>query len=558
MIVLLQIMVLALTPAIMYLIGIGLNNRIMGFVLGLSVFFREFNTLSVSSLTTTSNSKLLMTELPTALILSILLLVIINWQRSSYRRPFYSLIVGGVLGILVLTRSQSLILIPFIILIFLLTLIKTKKSFLIHSLLFILGLLLVISPWLYRNYKISGQFALEDQTNTSDMVNRISGVPVASYQGISVISTEDKSMFAQVISTMIGHPMDTLGFISNHFVNNIYSSLQILPLRQTPIANFDNVFMANDLFWLKQVRNLNAQQVILLTTFLIMIILGIFGLYSSLGKIGFAPLILFLGYCFSSAITRISGWRFTIPIDWVVLLYFWVGLIEFIKYFLRVLNIHGHQNDSKESIDHNESLNELNNSKKWILLLVLLLQFFGLSLPLFVYSFPGVFANQSRNNMINKINPIIQNSNIPKGVKEKTTTILNSNSVNIEEGIGYYPRFYERGDGEPINQNTVYYLQEYSRLLFYFIGERRTDVMLRSVSSPEIFRNSSEVMIISKTNGTYDEAYFIIVKTDKYWIYINDEIIPSCLLNPDHILHSIRNDYSIYSQSCINQFISYY
>jgi hypothetical protein len=558
MIVLLQIIVLALTPAIIYLIGVSLNNRIMGFVLALSVFFREFNTLSVASLTTTSNSKLLMTELPTALILSVLLLVIIKWHNASNKQSIYSLLVGGVLGILVLTRSQSLILIPFIVLIFLLTLIKFKKQLLIQSLLFVLGLLLVISPWLYRNYKISGQFALEDQTNTSDMVNRISGMPVAEYQGISVISTENGSMFNQVIFTMLNHPMATLGFISNHFVNNIYSSLQILPLRQEKITNFDNVFLADDLFWLKQDKNLNAQQVILLTTFLIMIILGIVGLYTSLGIMGLAPLILFLGYCFSSAITRISGWRFTIPIDWVVLLYFWVGLIEFVKFFLRVLNIHGHQNDSKKSIDHTEPFNEMGNFKKVILLFVLLLLFCGLSLPSFVYSFSGVYANQSRYNLINKINPIIQNSSIPLSVKEKTIPILNSNSVNIEEGIGYYPRFYERGDGEPINQNTVYYLQEYPRLLFYFIGEHRTDVMLRSATSPENFPNASEVIIVTKTNGSYDDAYFVIVKTDRYWIYLNDEIIPSCLLNPDNILHGIRNDYSIYKQSCINQFSSNY
>ncbi len=558
MIVLLQIMVLALTPAIMYLIGVGLNNRIMGFVLGLSVFFREVNTLSVSSLTTTSSSKLLMTELPTALILSILLLVIIKWQRSTHRQPIYSLMMGGVLGIFALLRSQSLILIPFIIFIFLLNLFKVKKQLLIQSLLFFLGLLLIISPWLYRNYKISGQFLLEDQTYSNVFMKRILGVPVAENIIISEIGIGDKGMFAQVISTMISHPMDTLGFISNHFVHNIYSSVQILPLRQEPIVNFDDVFLAKDLFWINQDKNPNAQQVILFISFLLMIILGIVGLYTSLGLVGFTPLILFLGFCFSSAITRISGWRFTIPIDWVVLLYFWVGLFEFVKYLLRVLNINGHQNSPRKFINHTDAFSEFSNSKKEILLLVVFIFICGLSLPWFVYSFPGVYANQSKINLINKINPIIQNSNIPLSVKEKTLSILKSNSVKIEEGIGYYPRFYERGDGEPINQNTVYYLQEYPRLLFYFIGERRTDVMLRSASSPEIFPNSSEVMIISKTNETYDEAYFIIVKTDKYWIYFNDEIIPPCLLNPDHILHDIWNDYSIYSQSCINQFISNY
>ncbi len=555
-VVFLQIIVLSLTPALIYLIGVCFNNRIMGFVLGVSVFFREFNTLSVASLITTSNSKLLMTELPTALILSILLLVIIKWHNASNGQSIHSLIVGGVLGFLVLTRSQSLILIPFIIFIFLLTLIKYKKQLFIQSFLFLLGLLLIISPWLYRNFKISGQFAFEDQTNTSDMVNRLSGKPVATYQGISVLDDKDSSMFTQVISTLLSHPFDTLSFMSNHFVNNVFSSLQILPLRQEPIPNLDNVFMADDLFWIKQNKNLNVKQVILFTTFLLMIILGIVYLYSSYGIIGLAPLILFLGYCFSSAITRISGWRFTIPIDWIVLLYFWVGLIEIVKYCLRILNIINVKKGSREIINNTEALREFKISKKGFLLSVLFLLFCGLSLPLFVYAFPSVYAKQSRINLINKISPIIQNSNIPSDAKEKINSIINDNLTIIEEGIGYYPRFYQAGEGEPINQNTVYYLQDYPRLLFYFIGQRRTDVMLRSVNSPEVFPNSSNVIIVTKTNESYDEAYFIIVKTDKYWIYINNEIIPACLLSIENGNQNNGNNIPFDNQSCLSQFSS--
>ena len=556
-VVLLQTIMLALIPALIYLIGVCFNNRIMGLVLGVSLLFREFNTLSVASLITTSNSKLLMTELPTILILSILLLVIIKWHKSSNKKYIYALIVGGVLGFLVLMRSQSLILIPFIVLIILIALIKNWKQFFIQSFLLLLGLFLIISPWLYRNYKISGQIVFDDKTNTSDMVNRILGKPVASYQGISVLNDEDRSMFAQVVSTIISHPVETLQYMGNHLVNNLFSSLQILPLRLDPIKNLDNLFTANDLFWVNQNKSLNVKQVILLSTFLLFIIQGIVCLYTSYGLMGLTPLIIFLGYCFSSAITRISGWRFTIPIDWIVLLYFWVGLIESVKYCLRILNIRDFEKGLKKTIIDNGTIREFNISKNRIFLFIIILLLCGLSLPLFIYYFSGVYTNQSRINLTNKINLIIQNSNTPIFIEEKISSILNDGSTMVEEGVAYYPRYYDKGEGEPINQDTIYFIQQYPRLLFYFIGNRRTDVMLRITNSPEVFPNSSNVIIVTKTNESYDEAYFIIVKTDKYYIYMNDEYNQPCLINSENPRKNNGDNYLSNDKNCLNHFYSY-
>ena len=71
-IILLQVLVMAFVPALMYLLVKQMGSRLVGLLLASFTILIEFNTLQVASLTTTSNTKILMTEWPTMLMMVII------------------------------------------------------------------------------------------------------------------------------------------------------------------------------------------------------------------------------------------------------------------------------------------------------------------------------------------------------------------------------------------------------------------------------------------------------------------------------------------------------
>jgi hypothetical protein len=64
-----QTFVLAAIPVIFYYLGKKLHSRAAGTVIALLFIFRELNTLLISSNTRVSNTKMLLVDLPTLLLL---------------------------------------------------------------------------------------------------------------------------------------------------------------------------------------------------------------------------------------------------------------------------------------------------------------------------------------------------------------------------------------------------------------------------------------------------------------------------------------------------------
>ncbi len=446
--------------------------------------------------------------------------------KQQKNRSIYSSLIGSVTGALILTRSQSLILIPFIALIFYITALKSWKRIVIYICLFALGIALVVTPWLYRNYQISGHFALEDSRNTSDMVNRIMGKPVETYQGIYILDNPEQVLFKQVFASYLNHPLETLKFIGNHFFNNMISSIRILPIRTELIKNFDSIFRLDDLFWTKQGNEFKFIQAFILVVYLLIIAIGISYAFITTGVSGLTPIIIFLGYSLSSAITRISGWRFIISVDWVVLLYFWIGLYSCLLFILNLLGVNINNLSSTKlfnKIKFSTSIFHLKNIRKTIFVNILFLCF-GLALPLFVYIMPRPYASQSRAENIEEIKNAIENYDISAFTKGKIFKALEDDSVFIETGKAFYPRFYKSGDGEPINQKNIYYFQDYPRLLFYFIGRIRKDVQLEISESPKVFPNNTDVIICATDKDEFWETLFVLVKSDPKIIFFSDSI----------------------------------
>ncbi len=155
-VILVQMIVLACFPAVLYLLGKEFGSRPAGIMLALLTIFREIHSIQAAPFTrSVANVKLYFSEIPTALGLSLFLLFCVRWMKRREQPGLNPLLAGGMLGITMLIRTQSLAVLPFVLLFALVTVWPDWKKLLLPAALLIAGLVVTVAPWLWRNYQIT-------------------------------------------------------------------------------------------------------------------------------------------------------------------------------------------------------------------------------------------------------------------------------------------------------------------------------------------------------------------------------------------------------------------
>jgi hypothetical protein len=511
-IILLQTILLAMIPSVLYIIGKKTSSRLAGLSLGVFIILLELNRLKVASLVTTSNTKLLMTELPTTLILAVLILGILIFSKKTTFFRIYPLYIGVIFGLLVLLRSQTLFLFPIIVGIFIFILYKNKKRILEAVGLLTLAVLLVITPLILRNWQLTGKLAIEDPNATQLVIQLYQNDKnqTGSESQENMNGEEPPDLFGAMINFILRNPGEYIGFVGNNFLHNEILSIFTLPVRPFPIQDLNQFINPVDLFWVNN-KNINYRTMSLLLVFLAIICIGIASAYSQNKFIGLIPLVFHLAYNFSSALSRFSGWRFIMPVNWILLLYFSIGLIQLVKLFLVFFGFSQKGITSSLIIEQNSEVLDSNKNQFPTIGLIggiSVAIILGLSILATMTFIPSRYANQNRGELIQDLtkNPAWKDS---LSKKEGILDLLNSKNVFIEKGMAFYPRFYNAGDGEPTRSASAYQTREFPRLVFLLIGNDRRELVFPIRESPLYFPNGSEVIIVYRIKP--DRGYEILL-----------------------------------------------
>ena len=529
-VVFLQTLFLALIPALSYLIGKEVGSRWVGFLLaGYTILF-EWNTLQVASLTTTSNSKLLMTELPTTLLMACLVYVIILWSKKPAQKKHLSLVMGGFLGLNILLRSQTLVLVPFLILYFFLRLIKKGKVFLQAGFLFILGVALVISPWLIRNWQITGKIAFEDPKYTQVVIQLYeSNQPDGTSSIIGNTEGQETSdFFGSAIGYILNNPGQYAGFVLNNFLHNEVLSIFTLPVRSVGVPGLSELFLPLDPFWIKPENRLGTNQVLIILVYLGLIACGIAQSYSSFKLAGLVPLFVHLAYNLSNGLSRISGWRFLQPIQWVVFFYFIIGVVYLVKWFYSqmVLLKDNKSNGFLFSIEGDSSETEKGPSHidRKVFFWTVFFLLAGLAVVGIIQVIPQPYANQEKQQVEQELLELSSWQEIPEK-RNAIVDLLQDENLIIEKGRAFYPKFYAAQDGEPSRNESIYNYQNFPRLIFVFIGQERREIMVPMRSSPNFFPNASEVILVGYETSNGFKVVLVALNTNFPILYFSESIL---------------------------------
>jgi hypothetical protein len=479
-VILLQTLVLAIFPVVLYLLGKELAGRSLGLGMALLAVFRDLTAnVAAPFANNYTYTKLFFSEIPAALLISLFTLMAIRWMRQS-KPPWYALLAGGILGLSSLIRLQSAVALVAVIPIGFF-IVKNRPKWLAGSALMIVGVALALVPWLARNYRATGGLVLDNPISQTMVLARRWGgdngntlIPRLPGEGDAQYSSR---MSGLALTSLRENPGRILGSAINHFLNNEISNLLVFPLRDQ-LNSPGELIWPEHAFWQTWMGQPAPGQIPVIAFYLVLLGLGLATVWYKNGLLGLLPLALTLVYNAWTALFLSSGDRFLVPVDWAVYLYLYLGL-------LTLANLVGN-NGLGSRLNNGETDNGKTISASWrgLPLTAAIILLLGASIPLTESAFPQKYPPLNA--------PIVPSTEV------------------ILHGRAIYPRWYDAGEGEPGTAKLGYGVTNEARLVFFLAGEENTLVIFPLKTAPISFPNASDVMI----TGTQEDGFVRAQKID--------------------------------------------
>jgi len=552
-IIFLQVGVLAIFPVLLYWMSRILDNRLSGIIIAVLITLREANAIFLNNAITVSHSKLIMADFPTAVGIGLFCVIVLAWLKKPERRIYLTLVAGGILGVLILVRPEVGVQLLVVGVIVLLIFYRQPSRWIKYSVMLALGMLLVLSPWIWRNYQIEGKIFLDQPNFRADLFAKryseepeetsIKVEPGESYEEYSERMTENAVEFIQEQPKSIGQ------FISSHYMNSQIQTVLVLPttfrlidsgiefMGHKSVPKFwedccsVNGYIRRLPFWFKWEGLLPLQSIIPVLLNLLLIALGISVAWHRNRFLGLLPAALMVAHLLINAVVRNSGGRYILPVDWVGIFYFSIGIAHAticgFQFFTgnKVPQLIITQTSTDIEISQEENLKETRSL--WIKTLSIIaigLLLVGFILPLT----EKVISPRYQNNLTSgQVLSLIKQDNIhiDNDSLAQLETFLNNNGT-ILEGRALYPRFHPENVGEP-GEWRSFQPRAYPRVSFYLVGPNNTGVILPVDNSPVSYPHGTDVIVFGCYSDRYFDAYGVII-----WNSINQSVDDVIIRSP--------------------------
>ncbi|HLE52243.1 MAG TPA: hypothetical protein VI755_09275, partial [Anaerolineales bacterium] len=480
------------------------------------IILREKNAIALSNVINVSHAKLLMTDLPVTVGVVLFALLIFWWLKEPGKRRSMPLLAGGLLGVLMLIRPQVLLLVSIPILLGVISL-RRFGHWLQTSLLLVAGVALVLIPWLWRNWQITGSIVLDETSQLSTLARHQTDTPEAIDD--EQLPGETEAEYSQRLASLIARSvLDRPGYLARsvlvNFIRNEIFSVIILPTSlQWESAS---TYVKRVPYWFHWDGELPKGSEVYLALNLLFIALGIGVAWKRHRFLGLVPLLVNIVYSLTNALARISGWRFILPGDWAGILYYGIGISEATLWILSTYS--GGRLDAvtiSTSVGYTPSesstqtgAESLLPSPKALMGTMILILLSGSALPIAEIVIPTRFSNQSKAELTKVLMESGAWQEIPAESEMSLETVLGDEQSVLIKGRAFYPRYYEDGNGEP-HSWPDFIARSCDRLEFFLVGPQNVHVILPLKSVPASFPNGSEVIVLGYLAEDYLESIAI-------------------------------------------------
>jgi hypothetical protein len=234
---------------------------------------------------------------------------------------------------------------------------------------------------------------------------------------------------------------------------------------------------------------------------LLLISIGLASTWKRHKFIALLPLFASLGYTLINALVRNSGGRYILPVDWVGLFYFSIGLGQatlWVFIYFRGSELPAGVLGEIHPISEYEAVP---SQRKMILGVAASILFFGCLLPLAEIIVPERYPPDL---LAEHQNQLSQTLDLPL-----EALLLEGSSM--VQGRALYPRFHAANAGEAGVRRTPFSPLPFSRLDFFMVGPFNGGVVLAQEASPDRFPNGVDVLAIGCPGAEYFDALALVL-----------------------------------------------
>jgi len=239
------------------------------------------------------------------------------------------------------------------------------------------------------------------------------------------------------------------------------------------------------------------------------------------------PLMLVLTYIvynLSSAIVRLSGWRFVQPVDWFVYIFFIAGVVEIIGWLLlKIPLFRTHTNPNAWDAPDGKMVFDIQEKGKIIISSLVFILACGF-IPLRQNFLPAYYPDYDRVNVCDEVKGYIEESQYQEW-GSKLHKLCISGDATVYKGIGIYPRFFDNGEGYYDRSRDKFYgEQDYSRLVFRIVGELNGKIYVKT-DDPSAGINDGDLVYAIVENKNRVGAHVVIFPGAEPEVVLASDII---------------------------------
>jgi hypothetical protein len=527
LLVFLQIAILAVIPVLVYSLVSLLGNRAAGVLAGLLVILREQNSIALSNVIQVSHLKLLLSDVFSMGLVVLLVWLVLRWFERPDERRVDPLMIGGVLGLLTLTRGHPILLFPILAVVIFLFKSASSRQRWGRAGLFAAGVALVLIPWLWRIYETTGRVGLQSPVSpySANMAGLYSLTPRLANPAAFTTEVSEQTLAQsdaqnrQVLEFALQQPGEVARFVSAHFFHNTIFSYIYLP-HSFRIESL-RAYVTAEPFWGAWFGELSFQGWALLGINFALLALGFGAAWNKRKAIALVPLLIGVGYTASVSIGRISGWRFILPSDWITLVYYSIGLVQ-LSHIVGFIVNRAPQDVSSQT----ESQTMKKAPASWMRAACFAIFFLSIGAAVTYGNllFSTRYPAQSEDQLAQEYLRMTQAFDRSIGEND-VNAVLQDSRAKLAHGQAIYPYYLEAGSG-PVNHFwPAYKPRPYSRLVFYLVGSEAMNVILPISSSDFNFPGGAEVMVLGCVNDFGDvEALAVLLVGESTSLFMREPI----------------------------------
>ena len=544
-VVTLQAAIYAVFPSILYLLGKAIHSRAFGSTVAVLAVLRGMNGIAASSMINLANQKQMLTDFPTVIFVAWFTLMMVWWLKDPAKNYLYALWAGGIAGLAIMLRTNSLFLLLFALLIVGIVYWRHKLRGALIGFLIVFTMFASSFAWgayndksIFDVYLYRIRIVIEaryPKPATTAPAQQATPMPVLqesespSSESSTVAPVELDSISQPLVNTESRNdqikPIPV--FVTIHFLHNLITSVFILPTT-FELHDLRHTLKDGAPFWESYwdgSLTFGAGFFLILNLFLLSLGMGV--AWKSARISGLVPLGVFLFYNLANALARTSGGRYLVPMDWIVLFYFALGVFQIILWGLALFGFKGDRDMENISmvqngVDGTSWIWQPLKKATWIILFFL---FIGTFIPLSGQFFPRLYPAQTQIELLALLEKegYLKEMGFDRIVLDTLST--QTSAFKVINGRALYPRYFGENEGIPKNRYP-YSTMGFPRVAFVMIGPSGENSVILPQEDVFYFPNASDVIVLGCQEGAYVDALAVVVLKEQKVVYVRQPSSP--------------------------------